>query len=103
MYDGVRCVSYHCGVTAADELSDFMKDAFAVDAFVQRASLHNDGHGQQDLLSDILLQAAGNRETFDDCSGCSLSYKGTMMSGQAGNNRGKVSVLSQTTVAACFF
>lgn len=27
-------VSYHCGVAAADELSDLMKDAFAVDAFV---------------------------------------------------------------------
>lgn len=27
-------VSYHCGVTTADELSDLMKDAFAVDALV---------------------------------------------------------------------
>lgn len=52
-------VSYHWGVPAADELADLMEDAFAVDAFVQRTSLHDDRHSQQDLLTDVLLQAVG--------------------------------------------
>lgn len=55
-------LSHHCGVPAADQLSHFMKDAFAADAFVQRASFHDDGNGQQDLLTDILLQAEEEQE-----------------------------------------
>lgn len=43
-----------------------MEDAFTADAFVQGASLHDDRHRQQDLLTDILLQAAGKREMFRD-------------------------------------
>lgn len=60
---------YHCGVPAADELADLVEDAFAVDAFVQRASLHDDGHSQQDLLTDVLLQAAGARRRQGRCRG----------------------------------
>lgn len=37
-----------------------MKDALTVDAFVDGASLHDDRHGQQDLLANILLEAAGS-------------------------------------------
>ena len=54
-------LSHHGGVPAADELSDLEKDAFTVDAFVQRASLHDDRHRQKDLLTDILLQAGGKQ------------------------------------------
>lgn len=50
------CPSYHCGVAAADELSDLVKDAFTVNAFVEGASLHDDRHRQQDLLANILLK-----------------------------------------------
>lgn len=60
--------SYHCGVAAADELSDLVKDAFTVNAFVKGASLHDDRHRQQDLLANILLEAGergrqGGRDT----------------------------------------
>lgn len=53
--------SYHCGVAAADELPHLVKDAFTVNAFVEGASLHNDRHRQQDLLANVLLEAAGER------------------------------------------
>lgn len=39
-----------------------MEDALTVDAFVEGASLHDDGHGQQDLLADVLLEAAATGE-----------------------------------------
>lgn len=55
------CPSHHCGVPAAYELPDLVKDAFAVDRFVQRAPLHDDRHRQQDLLADILLQTEGKQ------------------------------------------
>lgn len=55
-------LSYHCGVATANELSDLVKDAFAVDAFVQRAPLHDDRHSQQDLLADVLLETERNGE-----------------------------------------
>lgn len=37
-------LSHHCGVPAADELSDLKQNAFTVGAFVQRASFHDDRH-----------------------------------------------------------
>lgn len=58
----MRALPHHCGVPAADELADLMKDAFAIDTFVQRASLHDDSHSQQDLLTDVLLQTDGREE-----------------------------------------
>lgn len=36
-----------------------MEDALTVDALVEGAPLHDDGHGQQDLLANILLEAGG--------------------------------------------
>jgi len=50
---------HHCGVPTADEMSDLEEDALAAVALVQRASLHDDRHGQQDLLTHVLLQAGG--------------------------------------------
>lgn len=52
---------HHCGVPAADEVSDLVEDAFTADGFVQRAALHDDGHSQQDLLTDVLLQTGGKQ------------------------------------------
>lgn len=53
-------LSYHRGVAAADELANLMKDAFAVDAFVYGAPLHDDGYSQQDLLANVLLETGEN-------------------------------------------
>lgn len=62
-YSDVQCAaaSHHCGVAAADELADFVKDALAVDGLIQGAALHDDGHGQEDLLPNVLLQAGEER------------------------------------------
>lgn len=54
--------THHCGVAATNELADFVEDALAVDGLIQRAPLHDDCHSQQDLLTDILLKATGQRE-----------------------------------------
>lgn len=40
-----------------------MKDALTVDAFVYGAPLYDDGHSQQDLLADVLLEAGGNEQS----------------------------------------
>lgn len=61
-------MSHHRGVATADELPNFVKDAFAVDAFVYRTPLHNDCYSQQDLLTDILLETGKNKENLLLCT-----------------------------------
>lgn len=85
--------AYHCRVAAADELSHLVKDALTVDAFVEGAPLHDDGHGQQDLLANILLEAVGREggEGYPSARGArATSENGGVVSG------GKVAA------AACF-
>ena len=48
--------TYYGGVSGGDELAHLLKDTLTVDGFIQRASLHDDGHRKQHLLSHILLE-----------------------------------------------
>lgn len=53
--------THHGGVAAADQLADLVENALAVDGLIKRAPFHNHRDRQQDLLPDVLLEAAKHK------------------------------------------